>query len=59
MHNTQLLTIIVGHAIIPIPYIIQNTEPIELTSLNLYILSIVNEYNINIVPIYPNISIIE
>ena len=50
MQSTQLLTNIVGPAIIPIPYIIQNTEPIELINRSLYIFSIVNEYKINIVP---------
>jgi hypothetical protein len=51
MQSTQLLTNIVGTAIIPMPYIIQNTEPIEFTKRSLYILSIVNEYKISIVPI--------
>jgi hypothetical protein len=58
MHNTQAFTIIVGPAQIPIPYIIHTILPIEFISLNLYIFSIVNEYSINAIPIYPIMSII-
>ena len=47
---------IVGQAIIPIPYNIQKTEPIELIKRSLKISSIKNEYKITIVPMYPNIS---
>jgi len=47
---------IVGHAIIPIPYAIQNIEPIPFTNRSLKMFSIINEYRTITVPIYPKIS---
>ncbi len=40
----------VGQAKIPNPYIIQNTEPIELIKRSLKMFSITNEYKIIMVP---------
>ena len=48
----------VGPAIIPIPYTIHTILPIEFTTLSLNIFSIVKEYSISIVPMYPIMSII-